>query len=95
MNTSRYTRQDGDDHFFGGLKLFALFACIATTCIGGPLLLAGLLADAGLQFWIGCLIFFGIEIICVVCVVMMGVHEMLETVSPFPEKQPASLSHLF
>ena len=78
-NTSRYTRQDGDDHFFGALKFLAVIIAVGGVLIGGPIGLAMACEQGGLEFWIGALIFFGIEACCVVGCLLAGAYQMLET----------------
>jgi len=78
-NTSRYTKQDGDDHFGGALKFFFVIVCVGGTLFGIPIGLAMALTHVGLELWKGALIFFCIEGCCLVSCMLAGAYQMLET----------------
>ena len=80
MNISKYTKQDGDDHFFGALRFLVILIFCVAVVLAVPFGLAKACETGGLNLWIGCLIFYGLELCCFGGCMLAGLHEFVHTV---------------
>jgi len=79
QKTSKYTKTDPDDHGGKVLRWLAWVLCGIGVVIGIPLGLAfALNAASGLRLWIGCVIFFGLDALCIISCCLCGMYSMVE-----------------